>query len=286
MSDATPPNRPATRPGRARLALRAFGWLAATAIACALIWQLVGHRLWKDYLGWQEAARAYEDSVPIGYVGTNYRRSYNDRSPTFLFDKDGKKLLWAAGGVGQHQEFYDVTDADFPVPEVEGGYGRDSIPGIDYPILEPPDGEHARSLRSRQTVFGLGLAAGPRAYPEDLLSKIDVVNDRDGATPFVVIYDRGRRRALCFGRDVGVDTVTFGTTGYSFRKSPLLYDRKTKILWIISGDAFGCVNGALKGSKPAPFKVVESVAWGEWHSRHPTTSVVVGNDRQKPIPLE
>ena len=80
--------------------------------------------------------------------------------------------------------------------------------------------------------------------------------------------------------------MTFGTTGYDFRKAPLLYDRKTRSLWIISGDAFVCVNGELKGTKPAPFKAVEQAPWGEWRSRNPTSSVVVGNDRSKPIPVE
>jgi hypothetical protein len=130
------------------------------------------------------------------------------------------------------------------------------------------------------------LDAGPRAYPEDLLAKIEVVNDQDDKTPFVVVYDRGRRRALCFERTLGGNTVTFGTTGYEYRKAPLLYDRKTRSLWITSGDAFVCANGELKGSKPAPFKAAETVSWEEWRSRYPTTTVVVGNDRGKPIPQE
>src|SRR5262249_42724513 len=155
-------------------------------VGAALIWYLVGRTLWSEYQNLRQASRAYEDSVPIGYVGTNYRRSYNDRSPVFLFDRGGKRLLWAAGGLGRPQEVYDGAAADVPVAEVEGGFGRDSIPGIDYPVLEPPEGEHAGHLRSRQSVFGVALGAGARAYPEDLAAKIEVINDRDGATPFVV----------------------------------------------------------------------------------------------------
>jgi hypothetical protein len=286
MSDSTPSTASAARARLARLGVRALGVLAVLAVGAALIWDLVGRTFWTEYQDLRRASRALEDSVPIGYVGTNYRRSYNDRSPVFLFDRDGQKLLWASGGVGQPQEFYDVTAADFPAGEVEGGYGRDSVPGIDYPVLERPDGEHAGYLRSRQTVFGVALGNGVRAYPEDLLAKIEVVNDQDGATPFVVVYHRGRGSAFCFERTLAGGTITFGTTGYDFRKAPLLYDRKTKSLWILSDDALVCVGGELKGSKPAPFKAAEPVAWDEWRSRYPTTSIVVGNDRGKPIPSE
>src|SRR5262249_5874630 len=135
MSDSTPSTAPAARSGLDRFVLRAFGLLAVLAVGATMIWYLVGRTLWSEYQDFQKASRASEDSVPVGYVGINYRRSYNDRSPVFLFDRDGKNLLWASGGVGQQQEFYDVTAADFPAAEVEGGYGRDSVPGIDYPIL-------------------------------------------------------------------------------------------------------------------------------------------------------
>jgi hypothetical protein len=287
MNESTPHGTPAAPAGRAGPALKAVGYLGALGVALALIWHWYGRKIWKDYQSWRAEYRASEDSVPIGYVGINYRRSYNDRAPEFHFAKDGKKTLWAAkGDAGRPPEFYDVTDAAFPVQEVEGGFGRDSIPGIDFPILEPPDGEHARNLRSRQMVFGLALGEGPRAYPEDLIGKIEVVNDRDGSTPFVVVYDRGHQSAFGFDRTVSGDAVTFGTTGYSVRKSPLLYDRKTKSLWLISGDEFRCINGAFKGTILHRFRVAEHASWEEWRSRHPNTSIVVGNDRSKPIPDE
>jgi hypothetical protein len=287
MSESNQFATPASHPRRARPALKALGFAAMTAVAALLIWQVYGRKLWVDYQSWRKEYDTFEDTVPVGYLGANYRRTYNDRAPVFHFAKDGRKTLWAAKGeAGQPPQFYDVTDATFPVEEVEGGFGRDSIPGIDYPILEPPEGEHGKNLHSRQSVFGLVLREGPRAYPEDLLAKIEVVNDHDGSTPFLVVYDRGRHRAPNFERSVSGHAVTLGTTGYSVRKSPLLYDRKTKSLWLLSGDEFLCVNGELKGTSLAKFQVSEHVPWADWRSRHPKTSIVVGNDRSQPIPDE
>jgi len=286
MTEAS--SSPQTSPaGHKTLALKAMGTLAMAAIAAIAIWQLYGRALWVDYHRWREDVRDSEDSVPIGYVGIHYRRSYNDRPLAFHFVKEGRKALWAAkGDAGQPPEFYDVTDAEFAVKEVDGGFGRDSIPGIDHPLLEPPDGPHARFLRDRQMTFGLALEAGPRAYPEDLLEKIEVVNDSDDTTPFVIIFDRGRRRAFAFGRTTGRGVLTFGTTGYSLHNSPLLYDRKTKSLWLLTGEDFACVSGAMKGTRLNRFKEAARESWPEWHSRHPDTLVLVGSDRDKPIPGE
>lgn len=288
MSDPFPTrNTQASRAGRWRLLFRVSATLATCAMGVALLWYLSGRHLWSEYQKWRVEVQATEDSVPIGYVGANYRRSYNDRAANFHFEKDGKKLLWAAGGAGQTREFYDVTEAAFPVQEADGGFGRDSIPGVDYPILEKTDGEHARNLRARQPVFGLTLDEGPRAYPEDLLLKIEVVNDRDGTTPFVVVHDRGRGHAYAFLREVSGKVLSFGTTGYSLRRAPLLYDRKTKSLWwILQDGVFRCVNGPLKGTTLSPYRNIETLPWGEWLSQHPKTLVVVGNDRGKPIPVE
>ena len=286
MTESSPPPQSGSA-GQKTAALKTLGIFAIAAIAAMSIWHLYGRTLWVDYNRWRADVRDSEDSVPIGYVGIHYRRTYNDRPIAFHFEKEGRKTLWAAKGeAGNPPEFYDVTDAAFAVKEVGGGFGRDSIPGIDAPLLEPPEGPHARFLRSRQMIFGLALEAGPRAYPEDLLEKIEVVNDSDGATPFVIVYDRGRRRALAFERTTKGGQVTFGTTGYSLHEAPLLYDRKTKSLWLLSGDDFVSVSGELKGTGLARFKDAAHEAWPEWHSRHPDTLVVIGSDREKPIPGE
>jgi hypothetical protein len=285
---AIPSDTTSSHGQRAPVVARVVIFAAVAAAAAAGLWILVGKTLWSEYQTLRKETRATADSVPVGYVGLHYRRSYNDRPLNFHAEKDGRKLLFAAKGEGPKPEYYDVTEADIDVARLEGGFGRDSIPGVDHPIIDPPGAATGRALRASQPVFGVVLRDGPRAYPRDLIEKIEVVNDHDGPTPIVVISDRHRQQALLLDRTVRGAAVTFGTTGYLYDKQPVLYDRKTRSLWLPQGDQLVCVNGALKGDKLAPIPKLEPglVTWGEWKAQHPGSSVLMGNDREKPIPTE
>jgi hypothetical protein len=283
--DPAPDPKAAPRPS-SRGPARTAALLAVAAAVAAGVWFAVGRKLWSEYRTLQDQVRAAEDSAPVGYIGLNYRRSYNDRPAVFHAEEGGRKLLFAAKGEGPTPDYYDVTDADIDVRRLDGGYGRDSIPGVDAPIVDPPDGSRGRALRPRQPVFGVVFKGGSRAYPKDLIEKVEVVNETAGDVPFAVIFDRGRQRALAVGRTVRGTPVTFGTTGYSYEEHPLLYDRKTRSLWLPEGDALACVNGELKGTRLPPLFEPKAVNWQQWTSLHPDTTVLVGNDRNKPIPSE
>lgn len=273
--------RPTSR-SAARLALYAIIVIAAGAG----LWFGVGRPLWAEYQKLQTESKASEDTVPVGYIGLNYRRSYNDRPLHFHNVVDGRKTLFAAKGEGGVIEVYDVTEAAFDPQCLQGGFGRDSIPGIDYPIIDPPDAAQGRTLRGRQPVAGMALKSGPRAYPEDLMAKIEIVNDQDGTTPLLVVYDRRAKTALAFERTINGVATSFGTTGYSCEQRPLLYDRKTQSLWLLGDDGLACVNGPQKGTKAPLYLKAKTTAWSDWKADHPTSSVLVGNDRKKPIPTE
>jgi hypothetical protein len=204
--------------------------MAVFAVAAAGLWTIVGKTLWSEYQNLRRETRATEDSAPVGYIGLHYRRSYNDRPLAFHVEKDGRKLLFATKGEGSEPEYYDVTEAAIDLRLVDGGFGRDSIPGVDYPIIDSPDTSTGRSLRASQPVYGVDLRTGPRAYPKELIEKIEVVNDHDGTTPLAIVFDRPRQQVLVFERSVRGAPFTFGTTGYTLDKQPLLYDRKTRSL--------------------------------------------------------
>ena len=281
-SDSTPSgsNR------RKRFVTRLFVALLITAIAARALWAYYGQSIWKEYQILQTEVRASEDNAPVGYVGLNYRRSYNDRPVIFETEKEGRKLLFAIKGEGPSPEYYDVTGISIDLKCLDGGYGRDSIPGVDFPIVEKAIDPHGRSLRKRQLVFGTSLKDVDRAYPKDLLEKIEVVNDQLGSSPVAVIYDRSQERALLFDRTVRGQSVTFGTTGYSCEKRPLLYDRRSKSLWIPKGDALVCVNGEYRGETLPVLAKPEPVSWSDWKQAHSKTDVLVGNNRNLAIPLE
>ena len=286
-----PPPTPATspagvRPRGPRTLLKAVAALAFLACGGAAAWSLAGASLWREYQKLRGEERAAEYATPVGFVGINYRRTYNDRPPVFVHEEKGRVLLWSENRQGEPPLFYDVTGADFDPKTLSGGFGRDSIPGVDYPIFEAPAGPHARNLVGLHKVFGLGEDDPPRAYPKALMEKIEVVNDRSGQAPIVVVFDRSREAATAYTRVVNGKEVTFGTTGYAGKFKPLLYDRPTKQLWLPSAEALVCVNGESKGMKLPVFHATEAVTWGEWRSKYPKSVVLIGSDRGKPIPSE
>jgi hypothetical protein len=275
----------------ARLATYVLG----IALGIGLLWWL-GRGTWSAYQEYRAASQEAEEAAPIGYVGVSLRKTYNDKPPQFLETRGGRKRLWAARGADGQPEFYDVTDAAFPVAQISGGYGRDSIPGIDYPLFEGPSSPHGRNFRDRQACYGLALPDGARAYPRDLLRKIEVVNDEGNGVPFAIVFDRQHDVARFYDRRVGGRPVTFGTTGYALGDSddpklgrPVLYDRKTRSLWLPEEKALVCVNGPLKGTELPTALQPEPTTWGRWLASHPQTQVLVGSDRdndRKPIPSE
>jgi hypothetical protein len=265
-----------------------------TALAVGLLWWL-GRGTWSAYQEYRLASQGAEESAPVGYVGVSLRRTYNDKPPRFFDTAGGRKRLWAAKGADGQPEFYDVSDAAFAVDKVSGGYGRDSIAGIDYPLFEGPDSPRVRQFRDQHAIYGLALPDGARAYPRDLLRKIEVVND-EGGIPFAIVFDRQHNAARFYDRRVEGSPVTFGTTGYALGDSddpqagrPLLYDRKTKSLWLPEERDLVCVNGPFKGTRLAATLQPQQTTWGAWVAGHPQTRVLVGSDRDddhKPIPTE
>jgi hypothetical protein len=288
------PTTPETRHRRraSRLAVRLITVALFLGIAAAIL-AGYGRRVWRAFGEYRIAQEAADDMAPVGYVGVHLRKSYNDKPARFLHEEDGRKLLWAAKGEDGKPIFYDVTDALIVVERLSGGYGRDSIPGIDYPVFERSDSPSGQRIRGKESVYGLATADPPRAYPAILLRKIEVVNDRVGSTPFVVVFDRASSAAGFYDRRTSGHEVTFGTTGYAYGKTPdpslgapLLYERLSKSLWLPEADALVCVSGEQRGTKLPRLKNPEESTWSAWRGKHSHSMVLVGNDREKPIPSQ
>ena len=289
--------RPVPRGTPARGSRTIATGIGGLVLASTFLWWY-GRPLWEAYRDYRENSREAESSAPIGYVGVNLRRTYYDKPMQFFDTSTGRKRLWAAKGANGEPEFYDVSEAAFEVDKVAGGFGRDSIPGIDYPLFESPRSERTSKLGAGHKVLGLVLEDGPRAYPLDLLRKIEVVNDEGGGKPFVIVYDRQRDQVWVYDRRIDDRPVTFGTTGYALGPTedpkigtPLLYDRKTRSLWLgLDETGLVCVNGPLKGPQlPVVFTSPQATTWSAWLASHPETRVLIGSDRDgdaKPIPRE
>ncbi len=85
---------------------------------------------------------------------------------------------------------------------------------------------------------------------------------------------------MVYGRELDGKPTTFGTTGYTFDNTFVLYDRKTMSLWYPMGDgAFTAISGPYQGKKIPYLSESPVVTLGEWRARHPHTQVLLGDGK-------
>ncbi|MFV2058848.1 MAG: DUF3179 domain-containing protein [Thiohalomonadales bacterium] len=111
-----------------------------------------------------------------------------------------------------------------------GGPPKDGIPAIDKPLFI--SSAHAdKWLREKEPVIVVEIHGEARAYPIQILIFHEIVNDRIQGIPISVTFCPLCNTAIVFNRQLGKQTLDFGTTG-NLRKSDLLmYDRQTESWW-------------------------------------------------------
>jgi hypothetical protein len=150
------------------------------------------------------------------------------------------------------------------------GAGIDQIPAIDEPQFDHADSV-AAFLRPESLVVGVELGGDARAYPTNLLSLHEVVNDVVGGTPIVVTWCPLCTTALAFERRVDGRELTFGVSGYLYSRNLMLFDRQSGSLW--SQLLGGAVTGAYRGTRLRGVPIVHQT-WETWRESHPDTKVL------------
>jgi hypothetical protein len=79
-----------------------------------------------------------------------------------------------------------------------------------------------------------------------------------------------------YGREIDGRETTFGTTGYTFNSTFVLYDRETESLWYpLTDGAMTAVSGA-RQTQAIPFIEKPAVmVLEEWKRRHPDSLVLL-----------
>ncbi|MDQ3358971.1 MAG: DUF3179 domain-containing protein [Actinomycetota bacterium] len=164
----------------------------------------------------------------------------------------------------------DPADPDLPQPAVDverirsGGPPPDGIPAIDEPRFEPASG--VTWLDEREPVLALDLEGHSRAYPVQVLTWHEIVNDTVGGVPLAVTYCPLCNSALAFSRQLEDHLVTFGTSGSLYNSALVMYDRQTESLWSqIEGRA---IAGTLTGTTLERIPVA-TVPWSTWLQANP-----------------
>jgi hypothetical protein len=143
---------------------------------------------------------------------------------------------------------------------------QDEIPALDRPRFDRPEALQGL-LRSDDLVVGAVVDGQPHAYPLDLLSFHEVVNDG----PLAVTWCPLCRTALAFQREVDGRRLTFGVSGLLLHANQVLYDRESGSLW--SQLAGRAISGRHRGTRLRPVPLAE-LTWGQWLHAHPATLVL------------
>lgn len=112
---------------------------------------------------------------------------------------------------------------------LSGGPPRDGIPSIDNPQFVAAS--DISNLGPLEPVIRLDINGDIRAYPLQVMTWHEIVNDEVGGTPVAVTYCPLCNSALVFDRQVGEQLLDFGTTGKLRNSDLVMYDRQTESWW-------------------------------------------------------
>lgn len=168
----------------------------------------------------------------------------------------------------------DFAKRNIPFGEVlSGGPPKDGIPSIDEPKFVSI--EEATHLQDIEPVIGFIHNGEAKAYPLQVMTWHEIVNDTVGGHPFAVTYCPLCNAAIVFDAEFNGTMHDFGTTGRLRNSDLLMYDRQTESWWQqFSGEA---VIGEYTGKK---LKIAPSrlESWASFKKRFPKGKVLVPNN--------
>jgi hypothetical protein len=156
---------------------------------------------------------------------------------------------------------------------LSGGPPRDGIPPIDDPQFVSVD-EAAEWLEPVEPVIRVVQNGEARAYPIQILTWHEIVNDTVGDVPVVVTFCPLCNTGIAFKRTVDEQVLDFGTTGRLRRSNLIMYDRQTESWWQqATGEA---IIGEMTGEQ-LEFVLAEMIAWEDFQAANPDGLVLSRN---------
>ena len=146
-----------------------------------------------------------------------------------------------------------------------GGPPPDGIPALDEPVFAPT-GE-IDFLADSEAVLALEINGDARAYPLQIMTWHELVNDTVGGVPVTISYCPLCNSSVAYDRNAAGRVLDFGTSGMLYQSSLVMYDRQTQSLWThFDGLA---VIGELIGTQ-LDFWPMAIVSWGPGATPTPT----------------
>ena len=155
----------------------------------------------------------------------------------------------------------DLSRRAVSLAEIRSVIPRDAIPAIDEPRFLGLD-EASEWLAPEAPVIAFERNGEARAYPLEILTWHEIVNDVVGGEPVIVTYCPLCNSAIAFSRLVDGEERTFGVSGTLRRSDLIMYDRETETLWQqLTGEAIvGHDTGTVLDFLPAQLVSFEEFA--------------------------
>jgi len=154
---------------------------------------------------------------------------------------------------------------------VSGGVPRDGIPPIDNPRFQPV--ASVRRLSANSPVVAVNVAGDARAYPLEVLTRHEIVNDVIGEVPVAVTFCPLCNSALVYDRRVDGETLRFGVTGNLLHSDLIMWDDATESWWQqLTGYA---IAGEYSGRR-LKFVASQLISFGVFRERYPQGKVLLG----------
>ncbi len=155
---------------------------------------------------------------------------------------------------------------------LSGGPPKDGIPSIDSPKFQPASS--IKTLGDRDPVIRLDIKGDIRAYPLQVLTWHEIVNDVVGGVPVAVTYCPLCNASIAFERKVDDQILEFGTTGKLRNSDLVMYDRQTESWWQqFTGEA---IVGSLQGTELTMIPV-RVTSFSDFKTELPNGKVLVPN---------
>ena len=141
----------------------------------------------------------------------------------------------------------DTNQRSIDLSELQaGGPPKDGIPAIDDPRFVSPSAAEAW-LAPQEPVVALTLGEEAKAYPLQILTWHEIVNDEVGGVPVAVTFCPLCYSAIAYRRTLDGRPLTFGVSGFLRNSDLVMYDRQTESLWQqLTGEA---IVGVMTGSE-------------------------------------
>ena len=152
---------------------------------------------------------------------------------------------------------------------VPGGPPPDGIPPVDRPRFH--DVDDVDFLDDDEPVVAVEVNGDARAYPVQILTWHEIVNDTIGGEPVTVTYCPLCNSAIAYDRRVGSRILDFGTSGRLYKSALVMYDRQTESLW--SHFSAEAIAGVLTGEELRRHPTA-MVGWADWRDANPDGRVL------------